>query len=54
MYRIKIYMPVDGYVENYKSLEEIAKDVQLLQKPIKEGFYKDVSGNLIEIIKEDI
>jgi hypothetical protein len=39
---------------NFKNLENIYQNFQLKEKPLKEGFYRDIESNLIEITKEDI
>lgn len=39
---------------NFKNLEDVYQNFQLKEKPLKEGFYRDMEGNLIEITKEDV
>lgn len=39
---------------NFRNLDEIYKSFQLQEKPDKEGFFYDIEGNLIEIVKEDV
>lgn len=39
---------------NFKNLEEIYQNFQLQEKPSEEGFYRELDGNLIEIVKEEV
>jgi hypothetical protein len=39
---------------NFKNLEDIYQNFQFMKKPVKEGFYREIDGNLIKITKEDI
>lgn len=53
MYTVTIYFS-EQIKKEYENMEEIAKDFQFLEKPIKEGFYRDiVTNDLIEIKKDE-
>ncbi|HHW45257.1 MAG TPA: hypothetical protein GXX25_15895 [Desulfotomaculum sp.] len=49
MYKVITYFSED-IKKKYKSIDEVAQDFQFLEKPTKEGFYRDIfDGDLIEI-----
>lgn len=53
MYGVTVYLSEDSE-KSYTSIEEITQDFQFLEKPTKEGFYKDIfSDDLIEIENVD-
>jgi len=53
MYIVRTYLS-EQIKKEYENMEEIAKDFQLLEKPTKESFYRDIlNGDLIEIENVD-
>ncbi|WP_434576891.1 hypothetical protein [Thermoanaerobacterium thermosaccharolyticum] len=53
MYIVRTYLS-ETLPKQYSKIEEIAQDFQFLEKPTKEGFYRDiVTNDLIEIKKDE-
>ncbi|MBP2070758.1 hypothetical protein [Thermoanaerobacterium butyriciformans] len=52
MYIVRTYLS-ETLPKQYSKIEEIAQDFQFLEKPTKEGFYRDIFTNdLIEVKKD--